>query len=94
MLLWSIDCRLQPFLKPLMKTATTQLMAASGEVIDKADQYEVFDDPRAVCDPSVSNVVSFTYVPVVGSNTFFPQQRSLCKAVPADVVAPNSPILL
>ena len=36
-----------------MKTATTQLMAASGEVIDKADQYEVFNDPRA-SDPTHS----------------------------------------
>jgi hypothetical protein len=31
----------QPILKPLMKTATTGLMAASGEVIDNHDQYEV-----------------------------------------------------
>ena len=31
-----------------MKTATSSLMAASGEVIDQADQYEVFNDPRAV----------------------------------------------
>ena len=31
----------KPILKPLMKTATTGLMAASGEVIDNHDQYEV-----------------------------------------------------
>ncbi|PSR70573.1 hypothetical protein PHLCEN_2v13544 [Hermanssonia centrifuga] len=44
---------LEPFLRPLMKTATTQLMAASGEVINKQDQYEVFNDPRA-SDPTHS----------------------------------------
>ena len=32
---------LEPYLKPLMKTATTGLMSASGEVIDSHDQYEV-----------------------------------------------------
>ena len=31
----------KPLLKPLMKSATTGLMAASGEVIDSHDQYEV-----------------------------------------------------
>ncbi|KAI0703749.1 heterokaryon incompatibility protein Het-C-domain-containing protein [Cytidiella melzeri] len=44
---------LEPFLKPLMKTATEQLMAASGQVINQADQYEVFNDPRA-SDPTHS----------------------------------------
>ncbi|KAF7794906.1 hypothetical protein EIP86_006049 [Pleurotus ostreatoroseus] len=44
---------LEPFLKPLMKTATTQLMAASGQVINSQDQYEVFNDPRA-SDPTHS----------------------------------------
>ncbi|KAI0346175.1 Het-C-domain-containing protein [Trametopsis cervina] len=44
---------LEPFLKPLMKTATSQLMTASGEVINKADQFEVFNDPRA-SDPTHS----------------------------------------
>jgi len=38
---------LEPLLKPLMKTATTGLMAASGEVIDTHDQYEVFNIPTA-----------------------------------------------
>jgi len=32
---------IQPFLKPLMKQATAGLQAASGEVINKHDQYEV-----------------------------------------------------
>jgi len=31
-----------------MKTATAGLSTASGEVIDNHDQYEVFNDPRAV----------------------------------------------
>ncbi|KIP12121.1 hypothetical protein PHLGIDRAFT_368931 [Phlebiopsis gigantea 11061_1 CR5-6] len=44
---------LEPFLKPLMKTATDQLMTASGEVINQQDQYEVFNDPRA-SDPTHS----------------------------------------
>ncbi|EKM58089.1 uncharacterized protein PHACADRAFT_171323 [Phanerochaete carnosa HHB-10118-sp] len=44
---------LEPFLKPLMKTATSQLQVASGEVINKQDQYEVFNDPRA-SDPTHS----------------------------------------
>ncbi|OBZ67753.1 hypothetical protein A0H81_12495 [Grifola frondosa] len=44
---------LEPFLKPIMKQATTGLMAASGEVIDTHDQYEVFNDPRA-SDPTHS----------------------------------------
>ncbi|EMD35500.1 hypothetical protein CERSUDRAFT_116237 [Gelatoporia subvermispora B] len=44
---------LEPFLKPIMKQATTGLTAASGEVIDKTDQYEVFDNPMA-SDPTHS----------------------------------------
>ncbi|KAL5523319.1 hypothetical protein ACEPAF_1586 [Sanghuangporus sanghuang] len=44
---------LEPYLKPLMKTATTGLMSASGEVIDSHDQYEVFNDPGA-SDPTHS----------------------------------------
>jgi hypothetical protein len=40
---------LEPFLKPVMKTATAALSTASGEVINSHDQYEVFNDPRAVC---------------------------------------------
>ena len=39
---------LEPFLKPLMKQATSGLQLASGEVINNQDQYEVFNDPRAV----------------------------------------------
>jgi Heterokaryon incompatibility protein Het-C len=44
---------LEPYLKPLMKTATTQLAAQSANVIDKLDQYEVFHDPLA-SDPTHS----------------------------------------
>ncbi|PPQ80232.1 hypothetical protein CVT26_012030 [Gymnopilus dilepis] len=44
---------LEPFLKPILKTATTGLSAASGEVIDNHDQYEVFNDPRC-SDPTHS----------------------------------------
>lgn len=44
---------LEPFLKPLLKTATQGLMSASGEVIDTHDQYEVFNDPQA-SDPTHS----------------------------------------
>ena len=41
-------CSPQPFLKPIMKQATSGLALASGEVINTHDQFEVFDDPRAV----------------------------------------------
>ncbi|KAJ3563144.1 hypothetical protein NP233_g9128 [Leucocoprinus birnbaumii] len=44
---------LEPFLKPIMKTATTGLGTVSGEVINTHDQYEVFNDPRA-SDPTHS----------------------------------------
>ena len=40
---------LEPFLKPLLKTSTSALSAASGEVIDNQDQYEVFNRSNAVC---------------------------------------------
>ena len=43
----------QPFLKPIMQTATSGLQLASGEVINTHDQYEVFNDPRA-SDPTHS----------------------------------------
>ncbi|OSX61045.1 hypothetical protein POSPLADRAFT_1147151 [Postia placenta MAD-698-R-SB12] len=44
---------LEPFLRPVMKDATSALAAASSEVINKHDQYEVFNDPRA-SDPTHS----------------------------------------
>ncbi|KAI0281811.1 heterokaryon incompatibility protein HET-C [Russula aff. rugulosa BPL654] len=44
---------LEPFLRPIMSTATTSLIAASGEVINTQDQYEVFNNPHA-SDPSHS----------------------------------------
>lgn len=37
----------KPLLKPLMKSATSGLMAASGEVIDSHDQYEVSREAKA-----------------------------------------------
>ncbi|KAG2363672.1 heterokaryon incompatibility protein Het-C-domain-containing protein [Suillus spraguei] len=44
---------LEPFLKPILKTATAGLSSASSEVINKYDQYEVFNDPYA-SDPTHS----------------------------------------
>jgi hypothetical protein len=44
---------LEPYLKPLMKTATTQLATSSAAVINKLDQYEVFHDALA-SDPTHS----------------------------------------
>ncbi|KAF4618696.1 hypothetical protein D9613_010141 [Agrocybe pediades] len=44
---------LEPFLKPILKSATSGLQSVSGEVIDNRDQYEVFNDPRA-SDPTHS----------------------------------------
>ncbi|KAK2461278.1 hypothetical protein APHAL10511_006805 [Amanita phalloides] len=44
---------IEPFVRPLMKNAKAGLTAASEEVINKGDQYQVFDDPRA-SDPTHS----------------------------------------
>jgi hypothetical protein len=44
---------LEPYLKPVLKSATSGLSSASSEVIDSHDQYEVFNDPRA-SDPTHS----------------------------------------
>ncbi|KAI0300153.1 heterokaryon incompatibility protein Het-C-domain-containing protein [Multifurca ochricompacta] len=44
---------LEPYLKPILSTASNQLMAASSEVINTHDQYEVFNDPQA-SDPTHS----------------------------------------
>jgi hypothetical protein len=35
-------------MKPILQSATGGLHSVSAEVIDKHDQYEVFNDPRAV----------------------------------------------
>ncbi|KAJ7892896.1 heterokaryon incompatibility protein HET-C [Mycena olivaceomarginata] len=43
----------QPFIKPLLKTATSQLSTVAAEAINNQDQYEVFNDPRA-SDPTHS----------------------------------------
>ena len=55
---------LEPYLKPLMKTATTQLAAQSANVIDKLDQYEVFHDPLA-SDPTHSMLSKDHFVSVL-----------------------------
>ena len=39
---------IEPFMKPILQSATGGLHSVSAEVIDKHDQYEVFNDPRAV----------------------------------------------
>ncbi|KAG2069173.1 Het-C-domain-containing protein [Suillus decipiens] len=44
---------LEPFLKPILETATAGLSSASSEVINTHDQYEVFNDPYA-SDPTHS----------------------------------------
>ncbi|KAH9965181.1 heterokaryon incompatibility Het-C [Russula dissimulans] len=44
---------MEPFLRPILKTASTQLMTASIEVVNTQDQYEVFNNPRA-SDPTHS----------------------------------------
>ncbi|KAG8732187.1 hypothetical protein FRC11_000102 [Ceratobasidium sp. 423] len=38
---------LEPFMKPILQSATTALQTGSAEVINSHDQYEVFNDPRA-----------------------------------------------
>ncbi|KAJ7512767.1 heterokaryon incompatibility protein HET-C, partial [Mycena galericulata] len=43
----------KPFLRPILKTATTSLSSVSAEVVNNEDQYEVFNDPRA-SDPTHS----------------------------------------
>ncbi|KAG9025633.1 hypothetical protein FRB95_009951 [Tulasnella sp. JGI-2019a] len=44
---------IDPFIRPLIKTATHDLSASSGAVINNHDQYEVFDSPHA-SDPTHS----------------------------------------
>ncbi|KAF6744747.1 heterokaryon incompatibility protein Het-C-domain-containing protein [Ephemerocybe angulata] len=44
---------IEPFLKPILKSATAGLQDASAEVVNSHDQYEVFNDPRA-SDPTHS----------------------------------------
>ncbi|GJJ14848.1 hypothetical protein Clacol_009116 [Clathrus columnatus] len=44
---------LEPYLKPLLQTASTTLSTSSAEVINNEDQFEVFDNPRA-SDPTHS----------------------------------------
>lgn len=40
-------------MKPILQSATTALQSGSAEVINSHDQYEVFNDPRAVGRTSV-----------------------------------------
>ena len=67
---------LEPYLKPILKSASTGLMSASGEVINNHDQYEVsdsvysdiyvlmdhkvFNDPNAV-SPCERSVTIFSF---------------------------------
>ncbi|EJD48317.1 Het-C-domain-containing protein [Auricularia subglabra TFB-10046 SS5] len=44
---------LEPYLKPLLKSASSALQTSSAEVINNHDQFEVFNDPRA-SDPTHS----------------------------------------
>ncbi|KAF8627351.1 hypothetical protein AX15_004421 [Amanita polypyramis BW_CC] len=44
---------IEPFVRPLLKQTMAGLSTASEEVINKGDQYQVFDDPRA-SDPTHS----------------------------------------
>ncbi|CAK5262127.1 unnamed protein product [Mycena citricolor] len=44
---------LEPFLNPILKTSTTALAGVSGEVINNAEQFEVFDNPHS-SDPTHS----------------------------------------
>ncbi|ELU41867.1 heterokaryon incompatibility protein HET-C [Rhizoctonia solani AG-1 IA] len=37
----------EPFMKPILQSATTALQSGSAEVINSHDQYEVFNDPHA-----------------------------------------------
>ncbi|KAF8680122.1 Heterokaryon incompatibility protein Het-C [Rhizoctonia solani] len=39
---------LEPFMKPILQSATTALQSGSAEVINSHDQYEVFNDPHAL----------------------------------------------
>lgn len=73
----SSDPENQPFLKPILKTATASLSAVSGEVIDTHDQYEVFNDPRAVRCAQFWKVIRLKLV-TVRPHAFLPQQRSFC----------------
>ncbi|KAF9010021.1 heterokaryon incompatibility protein Het-C-domain-containing protein [Cyathus striatus] len=45
---------LEPFLKPLLKSASSGLQSVSGEVINSHDQYEVFNDLGPYSDPTHS----------------------------------------
>ncbi len=75
---------LEPFLKPIMKQATSGLQLASGEVINNQDQYEVFNDPRAVSMDTCGLASRITSnVMLVGSHPLFPEQGSLRTYIPS-----------
>jgi hypothetical protein len=68
----------EPFMKPILQSATTALQSGSAEVINSHDQYEVFNDPRAV-----SQLIALSFylntdfalflLPLVRSNAFVPK---------------------
>jgi len=48
-LVLALTSKRQPFVKPLLQSATGTLTEQSANVINNHDQYEVFNDPIAVC---------------------------------------------
>jgi Heterokaryon incompatibility protein Het-C len=65
---------LEPYLTPILKTATGTLGEGSRTVIDQDDQYQVFEDPRA-SDPShsmlskVNGYTSYLHISCAASRT-------------------------
>jgi hypothetical protein len=56
----------EPFMKPILQSATSALQSGSAEVINSHDQYEVFNDPRAVrCQSShtlANLIIDYWYI--------------------------------
>ena len=80
----------KPILKPLMKSATTGLVAASGEVIDSHDQYEVSLPSDAIQRNSLIILLGFQHShrgkrfiqKVIGSGTFM-DMHSRIRPIPS-----------
>lgn len=58
-----------------MQSATTALQDGSAEVINSHDQYEVFNDPRAVRPKILRFVCSDLYLNLVRSDPFVFEAR-------------------
>lgn len=80
---------LQPFLKPILKSATSGLQSVSGEVIDNHDQYEVFNDPRAVSSFARKSGIDEIRCHSVRPHALFLEQRSLRKFFLFYFIAPE-----